>query len=145
MDSAQTGGVEFNLPPSLAGLQTLSEGVERFAAPLQWPSSAMFAVQLCLEEAVSNVIRHGNLADGETVRVAVREVDGQVVIDISDRGIAFDPLEAPAPLPFASLETAVIGGRGIALMRKFCQDMNYRRTDGANHLRLAITLRPQGG
>ncbi len=134
----------FDLPVDLAGLQELSEGVDRFAASLRWPSSTVFAVQLCLEEAVSNVIRYGQLPAGETVRVALRQVDGRIVIEITDRGRAFDPLGAAPPPPIADLETATIGGQGIALMRRFCPDMTYWRTAEANHLRLGFPLPADG-
>jgi anti-sigma regulatory factor (Ser/Thr protein kinase) len=133
---------EFNLPVDLAGLQALSEGVDRFAERLLWPSSTAFAVQLCLEESISNVIRHGGLAAGETVRVALRQDADGIVIEITDRGAPFDPLGAAEPPPQLSLETATVGGRGIALMRKFCPDMTYRRTGDTNQLRLAFPPPP---
>jgi len=142
MQMADADAREFDLPADLAGLQTLSEGVERLAEARGWPSSTAFAVQLCLEEAVSNVIRHGGLPAGERVRVDVRQADGAIVVEIADRGVAFDPLAAPPPPPLTDLESATIGGRGIGLMHKFCPDIGYRRSDGRNFLRFAFPLPP---
>ncbi len=131
---------QLELPCELQAMQDLGAHAERFATRAGLPSHASFALQLCLEEAVSNVIRHGGLDGGATIAVSLRCVDGQLVAEIADRGISFDPLQVPEPLPQTTLETATEGGRGIALMRRFCPDISYTRTGETNRLRLAFPL-----
>ena len=119
---------------------------EGLAGRLELPASTSFAIQLCLEEAFSNIVRHGvcDRSDGSdrdtNVRLTLARDDGAVVMTVEDSGAAFDPLTvAPHATP-ASIEDAVVGGQGIHLMRQFSQRMEYDRLDGVNRLRLHFTL-----
>ena len=132
------------IPGEIDALQGLAERVEAYAEAQGWAMRTVFAVQLCLEEAVSNAIRHGDLAPDARIAVTLRQEDERLVVEVIDPGPAFDPLSAPPPPEFESLETAAIGGRGIALMRKFCPEISYARQDGANHLHLIFPLTPAG-
>ena len=49
----------FDLPCDSPPCSTLAANADRFAATIDLPSGTLFALQLCLEEAVSNVIRYG--------------------------------------------------------------------------------------
>jgi signal transduction histidine kinase len=59
-----------------------SAGEERLDANLE------IAVYRLLQEALTNVARH---ARAERVRVAIRESDGQILIEVQDDGVGFDP------------------------------------------------------
>ena len=96
------------------------------------------AVDLALEELVSNTIRHGYDDGGAheiLVRVAVT-ADG-VELAIEDDGRAFDPTRAPEPPPATSLEDTRVGGRGIQMVRRLVGEMRYRREGERN----VVTLR----
>ncbi len=96
-----------------------------------------FAVALCLEEAVTNVIMHGS-ADDERLEIAV-EVErhgGTLIARVEDNGRHFDPTTAPSPPAAASLEEVQIGDVGIPLMRRFAASLHYERRDHRNLLTL---------
>jgi serine/threonine-protein kinase RsbW len=101
------------------------------------PADISFAIQLCLEEAVANIIMHGSPKDnqGEIV-IEVERNGGTLVASIEDTGREFDPSQAPSPLLASSLEEAKVGHFGIHLMRSFAGGMNYERRDGRNRLTL---------
>jgi anti-sigma regulatory factor (Ser/Thr protein kinase) len=40
-----------------------------------------------------------------------------------------------------AIDEASIGGRGLMLVRKMAKAMQYRRSDGRNRLRIALSLR----
>ncbi len=96
-----------------------------------------FALQLCLEEAVANIVEHGKGRDGATeiVTSAAREGD-RVTLVVEDNGAPFDSTRAAAHRPAASIEEAPVGGLGIHLMRNFASQMEYSRQDDRNRLRL---------
>ena len=97
-----------------------------------------FAIQLCLEEAVANIIMHGGGAKDDRLRIAIElERDGgTLVARIEDTGWEFDPTQFP-PLPVPkSLEEAKVGDCGIHLMRCFASGMHYERQEGRNRLTL---------
>lgn len=127
-------------------LARVGDWANQVAERLDLPQSILFALQLCFEEAVSNIVRHG-FQDGEDVAspnkdvrlVIVREADA-VIATIEDHGVAFDPREVAAPVAPTSIEEASIGGLGIHLMRHFAQGLAYERMDGTNRLTLRFDL-----
>lgn len=129
----------------MAELARVVEWTDRLAATLDLPSSTLFAIQLCFEEAVSNIIRHGfPERPGEAVHLSVERRDNAIIITVADCAPAFDPLAVvPAPRP-ASIHEALVGGHGIQLMRRFAQQLAYERRDGMNRLTLRFDLPGSG-
>ena len=100
-------------------------------------ADTLFAVQLCLEEAVANIIMHGGAKDGRLkIAIELERNGGTLVARIEDTGCEFDPTQFP-PLSVAkSLEEAKVGNYGIHLMRCFATGMHYERQEGRNRLTL---------
>jgi len=107
---------------------------------LALPRSTWFAIRLCIEEALSNIIRHGfagvqdAVPPNKDVRLALEPVDQAIIMTIEDHGIAFDPLGVAAPAVPTPITGAPTGGWGIHLMRQFAQRLAYERRDGVNRL-----------
>ena len=121
----------------LSELQRLAGWIQGWSDASVVSSDVSFAVQLCLEEAVANVIMYGSpKGDPLEIAVEVERNDGALVALIEDNGRQFDPTKVPPPLPAASLDDAKIGDVGIHLMRSFANDMHYERRDGRNRLTL---------
>jgi len=100
---------------------------------------SIYAVELVLEEALTNVIAYG-FPQGQAGRVilGVRLLDDVVELCLDDDGIAFDPLgRQPAPRP-ASIEEATPGGLGLQLIQRFSRTVTYRRTNGRNVLTVTV-------
>lgn len=83
----------------------------------EWPEDDVRAVQLALNEAVANAIRHGCRNDiSKRVECSVGCGEpGEVVIVVRDPGSGFDPGDVPDPRDPAN--TFKASGRGIFLMR----------------------------
>jgi anti-sigma regulatory factor (Ser/Thr protein kinase) len=103
------------------------------------PPKTAFAVQLCLDEVVSNIIQHGKgeARASEIVASLTREPVG-IVLAVEDDGAAFDPTGTPAPRRRESLDDFPIGGLGIHLIRQFANVVEYQREGGRNRLRLTF-------
>jgi anti-sigma regulatory factor (Ser/Thr protein kinase) len=101
--------------------------------------AAVHAVDLVLEELVGNVLRYG-FPDGRehVIRVAADVRPASVVVRIDDDGQPFDPTAHPEPAPAKSLAEAVVGGQGIAMVRRATRAMRYRREAGRNRLEVEI-------
>ena len=98
-----------------------------------------FAVQLCLEEIVANIIMYGDATDDRIeIMIELERKDRILVARIDDNGQEFDPTKFPAPAAGVALATAKVGGLGIHLARSFANEMNYARRDGRNHLTLCF-------
>src|SRR5207237_201289 len=116
----------------LAELDRLAPWIARWAQP-SVPADTAFAVQLCLEEAVANVIMHGKASAGRAEIAVELDHDGPAVrARVEDCGRRFDPTGFPPPVRATALENAKIGDFGIHLMRSFADAMHYERRNRRN-------------
>jgi anti-sigma regulatory factor (Ser/Thr protein kinase) len=109
----------------------------RHLSPRAYNARVLNRLEVIFEELVSNIIRYGfSTGSRQSICVTVAEEPGVITLTFEDDGIPFDPLQAPAPEPFTSIENAKIGGQGIALIRKFSTSLCYeklaRRHDDPN-------------
>jgi anti-sigma regulatory factor (Ser/Thr protein kinase) len=128
----------------------LRNDADEFARMTQWilrvcqaaglATKTAFAVQLCLEEAVTNIVEHGEGDARATEIVAsVARDHADVVLTVEDDGGPFDSTKVAAPQPRRTLDDSPVGGLGIHLMRQFASGVEYRRESGRNHLRLTFS------
>lgn len=102
-----------------------------------WPEDVRFALELSLEEALTNVVSYAfaGVAAAPHIRIeCYRLPDGRVAVRLIDNGAAFDPTTIPEPVVPDSLEDAKIGGHGVQLMRHFLETLAYAREGEENHL-----------
>lgn len=95
-----------------------------------------YAIRLCLEEAITNVMMHGYGPEGGPIQVALWREPAGFVARISDEAKAFDPTTAPAPAVRTRIDAGPLGGRGLVFMRRFASALDYARVDGRNELTL---------
>ena len=101
---------------------------------------AVAAVELVLEEAITNTLRYGY--DGSGPREI--EIDLQVDLDevqvlIVDDAKPFDPMEVDAQLLPDSLDDAQVGGLGLLMIRNTASRMSYERREGQNRFSLTVS------
>jgi len=118
----------------LAELERLAVWIEGWAKRDLSPELS-FAVQVCLEEAVANIIMYSTTIDGHLeIVVEVERRDQTLVARVEDNGSAFDPTQVPRPPVPSSLTQAKAGNLGIHLMRSFANGVHYERRDNRNRL-----------
>jgi serine/threonine-protein kinase RsbW len=125
-------------------LRALAQWTHEVTDDRRYPRSLRHDVDLALQEAVSNVIRHGIRDEAEhSVSVRLADAPAGVRLVLSDDAAPFDPLRA-APVPqAATLADASRGGRGILLLRAMTREMRYEFMDGRNILTLVFDREPQ--
>lgn len=103
------------------------------------PQALAERLVLSLNEVLANIVIHG----GRTalaapiqlaLEVALDKDHGKAGVTVSDAGIAFDPRSVPARSSPKTLEEASMGGRGLVLIRRCCDWLDYRHEGGRNHL-----------
>jgi DNA-binding winged helix-turn-helix (wHTH) protein/anti-sigma regulatory factor (Ser/Thr protein kinase) len=125
------------LRTELAELERLAIWIQNLAQPAALPPDMLFALQLCAEEAVANIIMYGGAQDArQEIAVEVVHNAREVVVIIEDSGPQFDPTQVPPPSKPASLDEAWIGKLGVHLIRSFATDMSYELREGRNQLTL---------
>lgn len=107
-----------------------------------WPPKTLFALTLCADEALTNIVHHARRPDGRQAELwlACGHVPGGLALCIEDDGAAFDPTAQPPPQLAESLHEAVPGGHGLRLMRHYLRRLRYWRANGRNALLLELDL-----
>ncbi|MCF8167019.1 MAG: ATP-binding protein [Rhodoferax sp.] len=124
-----------------------TQWLEALGQTHQIPEDKVYALSLCLNEALANVLSYSGIDAAQALIGLTFAADHQpgasaVTVTVSDPGIAFDPLRhVPKPLP-ATLEDATPGGGGIVLMRAFADALSYTRAAERNSLRFTVCWSP---
>jgi anti-sigma regulatory factor (Ser/Thr protein kinase) len=119
----------------MAGLNRLGSWIDHVSAALRLAAGAEYALRLCLEEAVANVVMHGGpCSAAERVTISLHADSSVLHITVEDACAPFDPTSWHE----AQVGLDQPGGRGLRLMRQYASSVSYRRTDDANQLALTI-------
>jgi serine/threonine-protein kinase RsbW len=125
----------------LSDLAQVPSWTEALASRYSIPGDVQFAMDLCLEEVLSNIIRHGYVG-AEDRSLVVRfstPRDGYFVLIVEDEAPHYNPLDKPE-LPLVDLhEENQLGGRGIRLLRRFSDTLDYEPTPTGNRLRIGFS------
>jgi len=126
---------------NLAEIPRLAEFVDAFCAPLVPTPKDVHALQLALEEVVTNVINHG-YADGQphTLSVELATAERRVTVVVTDDAPSYDPLARADVDTTLPLKDRPIGGLGVHLVKKLMDSARHERRDGRNILTFVRTL-----
>jgi serine/threonine-protein kinase RsbW len=123
----------------LAELAQVSAQVRQFCSAHHITPERIFHLDLALDELISNFFHYGRDPAGtDPPAIAIRLMvqDDELITEMKDNGIAFNPLEAKPPDLDLPVEDKPIGGLGLHLVSQFIDKIDYRRADGWNCLTL---------
>ena len=125
-------------------LSPVTEFVRKGASEANLPESRIGELDLLIEEIVMNIARYSYPESDPGVVTVTYSVPGpgELRVEVSDRGVAFDPLKVGPPDLTLDLEHRPVGGLGIFLLRSFAKSLTYRREQGWNRLTFAISANP---
>ncbi|MHA6645272.1 ATP-binding protein [Mesorhizobium sp. A623] len=120
--------------------------VDMFFARHALAHDAVEGIEVALDEILSNVtgyaFRDGNAHE---ILVMLRVDVAELLIEIRDDGMPFDPLGIPRPDLSADIEARQVGGLGMHFVHTVLDEIGYQRKSGWNvltlHKRLARTTR----
>ncbi|MEX0627206.1 MAG: ATP-binding protein [Cucumibacter sp.] len=102
-----------------------------------------YAMQVCVEEALTNIVRHGRCAVGPgEIRLAVALAPRGARVTIEDDCVPFDVTSAVAAPAHNEPDDPEIGGWGIGLIRAFASRLAYARDNDRNRLILEFDRSP---
>ena len=115
-------------------IERLHQLVEAFSGQHGVPDSVVFAMNLALDEIVTNIIVHGYSERGEhEIRFAITLDEDALEATVRDDAPAFNPLLVP-PIDLEAVEEdRPIGGLGVHLVRSVMDSVQYRR-DGLENV-----------
>jgi serine/threonine-protein kinase RsbW len=126
--------MNLTLPAVPSSIHKVSEGVTQMLAGKGWREEEILKVDLALQEALANGIRHG--CDGDPNKfiqcVVTTDANGELVIVVRDPGPGFDPTTVADPLLADNLLKA--SGRGVFLINQLMDEVAF--ADGGREVQM---------
>jgi anti-anti-sigma factor len=140
--SAIQGRLRAAIKNELSELKGLYAALAQFLDAHHVPKRAAYAVNLAIDELVTNVMRYAYV-DYEThfIDIALDLEVHQVILRIVDDGRPFDPRTGPALDVHA--EEREVGGLGLLLVLDMVDVLNYRRMEEKNCVEVRVHLIPE--
>lgn len=124
-------------PGRYESLAEISEFAGRAAEASGLNEDAVFQVQLAVDEACSNIIKHAYGGEGQgQIECTCRAEPRELTMILRDRGRPFDLDSVPDPDIHAGLEERQTGGLGVYLIRKLMDEVHLECTETGNVLTL---------
>jgi serine/threonine-protein kinase RsbW len=131
-------------------ISAAAQWVGTIAAEQKFPEQLVFALQICLEELLTNVVRHGGAtSSGSLSEVPTPPLNVEISISAGARGVSmtieddgkpFDVVNAPAHRIDQPLDEVQPGGLGIQLIRNFASSIAYEQAGLGNRVIVEFLL-----
>ncbi len=131
MDTSQT----HVFPGQFDSLAPIGEFVTHAARAAGLDARAVYAVQMAVDEACSNIIEYAY--GGErcgTIECTCRISDDELTVILRDHGRPFDPTSVPEPDIHASLENRDGGGLGFYFMHQLMDEVHFEFTPDSGNV-----------
>jgi serine/threonine-protein kinase RsbW len=129
------------LKNTISEIRALSNTVKKFAEEYDLSSNVTYDIRLVLEEIFSNIVFYGfRDQDEHQIDISLSLNDNNLVLEIKDDGIPFNPLESKTPDLETPIEKMEAGGMGIHIVRSLVDEIKYFRKQNKNILVMKKTL-----
>ena len=121
----------------LADVDRVVAWAEELAAGHGLDDHVRYAIQVCLEEGLANLVVHGQAVDGaKAIAVTFEAAPPGATVTISDACVPFDVTREEEPA--ADMADMPLGGLGLRLLRSFAAAMTYGQVGPRNVLTLTF-------
>ena len=126
--------LEISLVNDLREISGVAARIDEFCAARELPEQIAYAVNLAIDEILTNTISYGyDDDDPHRIELIVRLEAGALIVVTVDDSRAFDPsLVEPVRDFDSSIEDRALGGLGLFLVQQMMDDVEYQRRDGCN-------------
>jgi serine/threonine-protein kinase RsbW len=99
------------------------------------PGDVILDLKLAVDEACTNIITHGYKGmDPGSIILSFRIEPDRILVQITDFGHVFEPVEAPRPDVEAALEDQELAGLGLFLIYQTMDNIDYQCSQDGNTL-----------
>ena len=115
---------ECSFPSDMGTAHSLIGEVMGVVRANQWSEKDLFALELVLEESLTNAVKHGNNSDpSKSVRFDCKLSQNKVYVRIEDEGAGFDPKSLADPR--TPDNQMAVSGRGVLLISHFATNVSW--------------------
>jgi serine/threonine-protein kinase RsbW len=113
-----------NITSRIENLREVEKMVDEISTACSMSSEVYGNVLIATLEAANNAILHGNkLDENKDVNLAFKWDDNQLELVVTDQGKGFNYKDIPDPTAPGNVEK--VNGRGVFLMEKLSDDINF--------------------
>ena len=117
---------ELKIPSQTDNLELIRDFVAKVSAKVGFLEEDVDKIQIAVDEACTNVIKHAYEKEGEDHIGIIIKIDYQkLAIIVTDRGKGFDPKSLEFPQMEAYLAELRVGGLGVYLMKTLMDEVDY--------------------
>ncbi|MEN9887334.1 MAG: hypothetical protein RL758_1912 [Pseudomonadota bacterium] len=132
-----------SIDADVAEIRRASVWVGKTGLQMGVPPEQIERLDLCLNEALANVLEHGGQGARQAPIVLTlgldRDAESRLAcLTVSDAGHPVNPLLIVPKNVAHTLEDATPGGLGIQMIRTFSDRLEYHFSQGRNHLTFAV-------
>jgi serine/threonine-protein kinase RsbW len=111
--------------------------IEATGHQLSLEASVIAALRRAVDEAVSNIVRHGYQNQAGPLRLDIGQKGADLWVRLRDEAPVFDPTHVPPPDSSIPLPLRPPGGLGLPFIRQAIDELRYRPlANGGNELTL---------
>lgn len=122
---------------STQNLSTIREFVSKHAEEHGFSSQKVADIQLAVDEAYTNIIKHAYKNDSsKKVLINLEFDDEKMIVTLTDNGIGFDIEKYKRPDLKKQIERKKRGGMGVYLIRRLMDEVTYNVKSQKNILRM---------
>ena len=123
--------LEISVANDLREIAGVAARIDQFCDGRALPSQIAYAVNLAIDELLTNTITTGYRDDDpHRIEIVLREEADALVVIVVDDGVPFDPTQTPDI--GGSPEGDAAEGLGLLLVRQMMDTVEYRRLQGCN-------------
>lgn len=134
---------ELSVRADFTEIRNASTWLAQTCANLSVPISEVNRLDICLNEALANIIEHGG--DEVTlspiqmqIKINHSSLSSELTVTLSDMGKPFNPLTYQPKNRATLLEDTQPGGLGLTMMKEFSDELNYAYSNELNHLSFSV-------
>jgi sigma-B regulation protein RsbU (phosphoserine phosphatase) len=117
--------------------------VDSIARERALPTDVVFALQICVEELLTNIVRHGGMQSA-TIDLSLGLFADRIQLIIEDNGKPFDVTTSSHRRIELPLNEVQPGGLGVQLIHSFADRLAYERTATGNRVVAEFALTAAG-
>jgi anti-sigma regulatory factor (Ser/Thr protein kinase) len=136
------GSISIRIEADVREIERLNRLVRQFGELHDVPSRTLYAVNLALDELVTNAVLYGfDDPAGKEVLIKIATAGSELMASVCDGGRPFNPLDVKPPDLSAPLEDRELGGLGVHLVRSLMDHVSYVREGDQNVLTVRKKIR----
>ena len=130
---------QLKLPAEISNLRDFVEFVSSCAEGQGISPGRITEIGVATEEVLVNICNYAYQDQVGDVKVScILDDESRFINEIEDAGIPFDVLSIGEPDLIDDIDERQVGGLGVFIIKELVEDVQYRREDNKNILKLVI-------